>query len=67
MGSFDDAKFSSPVLAEKLLFTHPRQLIEESNTDAFWGLGKKGNGRNMLGVLLMETRERIHARAIGDL
>lgn len=34
-------------------------LVEESNTDAFWGIGKKGNGKNMLGVLLMELRQEI--------
>lgn len=67
MAKVIDAKFTSPVLAEKLLFTWPRQLIEESNTDSFWGIGKKGTGHNMLGILLMATRERLHARNEGDL
>jgi hypothetical protein len=26
---------------------------------AFWGIGKKGNGKNMLGVLLMEIRDKL--------
>ena len=76
MANVIDAKFSwkssEPIyyenpLAEKLLFTYPRTLIEESSTDSFWGIGKKGNGKNMLGILLMATREKIHAKSIGDL
>jgi ribA/ribD-fused uncharacterized protein len=42
-----------------LLNTGDAILIEESKTDAFWGIGKKGNGKNMLGILLMELREEI--------
>ena len=54
------AKFSQHRdLAEKLLATGDADLIEESNMDAFWGIGKKGNGRNMLGMLLMEIREEL--------
>ena len=59
MAKVIDAKFTSDVLAEKLLFTGDRMLIEESKTDAFWGTGKKGNGRNMLGILLMATRDQL--------
>jgi hypothetical protein len=47
------------ILAGYLLSTGSKILIEESKTDAFWGIGKKGNGQNMLGKLLMETREQI--------
>jgi ribA/ribD-fused uncharacterized protein len=46
-------------LAEKLLNTGDAELIEESKTDAFWGIGKKGTGKNMLGVLLMERRAEL--------
>lgn len=46
-------------LAEKLLRTGDADLIEESKTDAFWGIGAKGKGKNMLGVLLMERRENL--------
>jgi ribA/ribD-fused uncharacterized protein len=46
-------------LQEMLLETGNSLLIEESKTDAFWGIGKKGNGKNMLGVLLMEVRDEI--------
>jgi hypothetical protein len=59
-----DAKFTSEDLAEKLIATWPRMLIEKSNTDAFWGIGKKGTGQNMLGILLMATRERLHREKI---
>ena len=46
-------------LTEKLKATGNAKLIEESNMDAFWGIGKKGNGKNMLGVLLMEIRGKL--------
>lgn len=48
-------------LQEKLLSTGDAILIliEESKTDSFWGIGKKGTGKNMLGVLLMEVREKL--------
>jgi ribA/ribD-fused uncharacterized protein len=48
-----------PELGEKLLATKEAVLIEESNTDAFWGIGKKGTGKNMLGILLMELRTEL--------
>jgi ribA/ribD-fused uncharacterized protein len=45
-------------LRDKLTATRPARLVEQSNTDAFWGVGKKGNGKNMLGMLLEEVRDR---------
>lgn len=54
-------KFKDPELRAKLLATRPHQLVEQSKIDAFWGIGKKGNGKNMLGVLLMETRDELAA------
>jgi ribA/ribD-fused uncharacterized protein len=45
-----------PDLAEKLVATIPALLIEASKTDRFWGIGREGNGRNMLGRLLQEVR-----------
>jgi predicted NAD-dependent protein-ADP-ribosyltransferase YbiA (DUF1768 family) len=39
--------------------------VEASKTDAFWGLGKKGNGKNMLGVLLMELRDELRKQRQG--
>lgn len=60
------AKFSqNQNLKEKLLATHPKILIEASKTDNFWGIGKKGNGKNMLGKILMEIREEIKGEKDG--
>ncbi len=46
-------------LKEKLIDTKDSILIEESNIDSYWGCGKNGKGKNMLGVLLMEVREEL--------
>ncbi len=55
-----EAKFTqNPELKELLLKTGDAALIEDSKTDAFWGAGKKGNGKNMLGNLLMELRAKL--------
>jgi len=52
------AKFSQhDDLAKKLLETGDATLIEDSPYDSFWGIGAKGTGVNMLGKILMETRE----------
>lgn len=46
-------------LQTMLLSTDNTILIEDSKTDAFWGTGKSGNGKNMLGILLMEVRKEL--------
>jgi len=56
MRSVLEAKFRDTWLREKLLATGDAILIEASKTDAFWGIGAKGTGKNTLGVLLMELR-----------
>ena len=43
-------------LFAQLQATGDSPLIEESKTDAFWGIGRKGDGKNMLGILLMAQR-----------
>ena len=53
------AKFSDRELMYKLLDTGDSILIENSKSDAFWGIGKTGKGKNMLGKLLMKVREEI--------
>ncbi|WP_371801801.1 NADAR family protein [Candidatus Lokiarchaeum ossiferum] len=59
------AKFlQHPKLAKKLFQTGNAELIEKSKMDNFWGNGKKGNGKNMLGKLLMKIREEIKLRGI---
>jgi ribA/ribD-fused uncharacterized protein len=46
-------------LKEKLLATGNAIIIEHTRNDNYWGDGGDGSGKNMLGKLLMETRERI--------
>jgi ribA/ribD-fused uncharacterized protein len=54
------AKFSqNEQLRNKLLSTGNRTLIEENPTDGYWGSGNDGNGKNRLGVLLMELRSQL--------
>ena len=58
------AKFSqNDELARALCETGTATLIEESKTDAFWGIGKKGSGQNMLGILLMATRGELKRKS----
>lgn len=54
------AKFENPELAQKLRDTNGETLVE-GNTwgDDFWGVNSKGQGRNMLGNLLMQVRKEI--------
>ncbi|WP_338421229.1 NADAR family protein [Nostoc parmelioides] len=54
------AKFTQhPDLNEKLLATGNAEIVEHTTNDSYWGDGGDGSGKNMLGKLLMETRERI--------
>lgn len=53
------AKFSFPDLRNLLLSTGEAGLIEDSPTDYYWGCGRDGSGKNMLGVLLMELRTEL--------
>lgn len=57
-------KFKDPTLREKLLATGDEQLVEETTWhDREWGICVcdrcQGQGKNMLGHLLMETRQEI--------
>ncbi len=52
-------KFSDPGLREKLLETGDAELIEGNmHNDRYWGVCR-GEGRNVLGKLLMKVREEI--------
>eukprot|EP01138_Halocafeteria_seosinensis_P005734 gb/GECG01005862.1/.p1 GENE.gb/GECG01005862.1/~~gb/GECG01005862.1/.p1 ORF type:complete len:154 (+),score=19.53 gb/GECG01005862.1/:1-462(+) len=54
------AKFEqNPELRDQLMATHPATLVEDAPTDAYWGIGKDSNGKNRLGVLLMELRDQL--------
>lgn len=54
------AKFTqNPKLKDLLKSTGNATLIENSPVDYYWGCGKNGTGKNMLGKLLMELRDII--------
>ncbi len=40
-----------------LLATDDQEIVEKSPIDYYWGCGSDGNGKNMLGIILMEVRE----------
>ncbi len=59
------AKFRQhPELREILLGTGQRLLIEHTGNDSYWGDGGDGRGKNRLGRILMEVREKL---AVEDL
>jgi len=43
-------------LREQLLATGDAELVEDSDKDAFWGIGADGKGRNELGKALEGLR-----------
>ncbi len=54
------AKFTQhDVLRDLLLGTGDAKLIEHTERDDYWGDGGDGSGKNMLGRILMEVRDRI--------
>ena len=56
------AKFTTHSdLRDALLATGDEELVENAPTDYIWGCGKLGGGQNMLGKLLMETRQALRA------
>jgi len=42
-----------------LLGTGNEELVENAPGDYYWGCGKNGTGKNMLGIILMETRDKL--------
>lgn len=44
-------------LIELLLETGNEEIVEDSPMDYYWGCGKDGTGKSMLGNLLMKLRE----------
>lgn len=44
-------------IREILLATGDEEIVENSPSDYYWGCGKDGSGKNMLGQILMEVRE----------
>ena len=61
-----EAKFRAhPDLQRILLSTGEALLVEASSKDSYWGCGAEGTGKNRLGLLLMELREKL-AKARGS-
>lgn len=48
-----------PSIREILLSTRDAILVEHTANDSYWGDGGDGSGKNMLGKILMETREKL--------
>ena len=48
-----------PEVAELLLASADRPIVETSQYDYFWGCGQLGGGQKMLGCLLMEIRQAL--------
>jgi ribA/ribD-fused uncharacterized protein len=58
------AKFTSHAdLKEILMSTNDEQIVEQRSGDYYWGCGTDGTGRNRLGVLLMELRNKLRQEA----
>ncbi len=61
------AKFSQhEALRKTLLSTSDERLVEHTENDSYWGDGGDGSGRNMLGQILMEVRERLRKEQTCD-
>lgn len=46
-------------LREKLLSTEYEDLVEDSPVDYYFGCGADGSGKNMLGIILMDVRQKL--------
>ena len=59
-----EAKFrQNEELRERLLSTGTATIQEDSPSDMFWGTGRVRNGRNWLGLILMEVRDKLRPEA----
>jgi len=63
MGKAVLRKFEThPEIREILLATGDEEIVENSPINYYWGCGKDGSGKNMLGQILMEVREILRKR-----
>jgi ribA/ribD-fused uncharacterized protein len=46
-------------IREILLSTGDEEIVENAPQDFYWGCGADGSGKNMLGKILMEVREKL--------
>jgi N-glycosidase YbiA len=44
-----------------LLSTGEEEIVEDTTADHYWGRGRTGNGKNMLGRILVRTRHQLRA------
>jgi ribA/ribD-fused uncharacterized protein len=51
-------------LRELLLATGDEAIVENAPGDYYWGCGQDGTGRNVLGKILVETREILRGREV---
>ncbi len=49
-------------IRETLLDTDDEELVENAPGDYYWGIGKDGSGKNMLGITLMKVRQTLRER-----
>ncbi|MCQ2534224.1 MAG: NADAR family protein [Clostridia bacterium] len=53
-------KFSQNEDIRKILLSTGKEIIiENTSNDYYWGCGKDGSGKNVLGKILMEEREKL--------
>jgi len=50
-------------IRQTLLDTGDEHLVENAPGDYYWGCGKDGTGKNMLGIILMEVRGQLSESA----
>eukprot|EP00754_Rhynchopus_humris_P044566 Rhum_TRINITY_DN4245_c0_g1::Rhum_TRINITY_DN4245_c0_g1_i1::g.13473::m.13473/K09935/K09935; uncharacterized protein len=60
VGTYYKFKQNPDILA-LLLGTGSKVLVNHTASDAFWGDGGDGSGKNIMGVILMATRKRLLA------
>jgi ribA/ribD-fused uncharacterized protein len=54
------AKFFQNIeLKNILLDTDSEYIVENTSNDYYWGCGTNGSGKNMLGIILMEIRDKL--------
>jgi ribA/ribD-fused uncharacterized protein len=53
-----------PEVAQQLLQTGQRRLVENSQYDYYWGCGRDGRGFNTFGEVLMDVRDKLRKTAV---
>lgn len=54
----------NPLIKDVLMSTNSAELVEDSPIDYYWGCGRDGSGKNMLGKLLMLLRSEFVLNSI---